>query len=661
MDHSPENSARSREKTLPSKHTLPAAGKPISYLVAVLLLATAVLLAWSSSFGITEFVFDETALILRNPMVQDPRPANWLPPEGTPSRHRPLALLSYSLDWALWGEKPFGYHLTNILLHIGVGLALFSLARRVMPRVFPGEASPRTTDAAALAAALVFLLHPVQTLVVTYLGQRCVAMAALFVLVSLSAAVRGWENPASRRAWHLFALACFAAGLGSKELIWLTPIFAVLYEWTFYRDSAARLLWRSRLLYGGYLGGILIQILFQYAGTPNHPSGEATELILSPSYLLVQGPVITHYLKTALWPAGLVLDWGPWFGPNGWAAVPYFLFVAALAAFCVALVLRRRPMGFVAVWFFVAIFPDSGILNHPDPLCFYRMYLPLAGLAMGFSILVFRAGRRFLPGRNSQAAVIMLLAAVILALGAATFQRNKMHHSARSIWADNVEKCPKNPRARYNLGRALLEEGRPAEAVEHLAAAAYLWDLEMHYADLAYALNLVGDGGRAKAVSEEALKKYPHSLAIKRNLGHAELLLGEPGKAAEVFAEVARREPDVAGNHANLGSALLLAGRHAEAVSAFERALALDPENPPALNGLGYALLLAGRPEEALPFLSEAVRRNPRDVPARLNLADALLSVGRDTDAAVHLRAVLSRDPGNREAARLLQGLGNKG
>ncbi len=161
------------------------------------------------------FVWDDQALIVSNRVLDAPTFDNvwredlWCCTDTNSSGYyRPLLTVTFLLDHALYGKNPAGFHVTSLLLHLGVVALVAGLLR------------PRLGDARAAVAALIFGLHPVQSEAVVWVAARNDLLAAAGVLGALLALDS--KRPA------VAALAAFAAGV-SKENAFLLP--AVLWVW----------------------------------------------------------------------------------------------------------------------------------------------------------------------------------------------------------------------------------------------------------------------------------------------------------------------------------------------------------------------------------------------------------------------------------------------
>jgi hypothetical protein len=161
-----------------------------SSLPLVLLLVVAGVLPYLNSLK-RPFLFDDVSSVIGNERIRrldDPR-VLW-PERERPVAGRPLVNLSFAVNYALGGLNVVGYHLANVALHVLCGIVLFLVVREALglPHVPP----PVRDRAPVLAftVALVWLLHPLNSEVVTYVTQRTESMMALFYLLTLYASLR---------------------------------------------------------------------------------------------------------------------------------------------------------------------------------------------------------------------------------------------------------------------------------------------------------------------------------------------------------------------------------------------------------------------------------------------------------------------------------------
>jgi len=256
------------------------------------------------------------------------------------------------------------------------------------------------------------------------------------------------------------------------------------------------------------------------------------------AYGLTECWAVCHYILLSLFPHPLVFDYGTRLVGSVGEAVPWALALAAAVAAAGAAYWRRTALGFAGAWFFLVLAPASSVVPVAyQPMAEHRMYLPLAAVAAALVLGVWaRLGRRSLP----------LVLAAALALGTASFLRNRDYSSETAIWADTVARRPSNPRARIALGDALSAESRHAEAAEQFS---------------------------------QALRMDPGDAETRRKLGLALFRLGGAAQALAQYRMIVPPTPDSAPLHYDIGLALEASGRIREAIAELEKAARLDPND----------------------------------------------------------------------------------
>ncbi len=521
------------------------------------------------------FIFDDIPNILGNHAIRALWPPQRLfdPPPEAGIASRPVVSLSLALNYAISGYRVWSYHAVNLLIHILAALTLFGLVRRALHSRALREQYAAIATPLAVAVAGLWAVHPLQTQAVTYVIQRCESLMGLFFLLTLYCAVRGWEAP-PRRRWHAFAVLACLAGMATKEVMVAAPFIVLLYDVVFNQRPLRRALAASRSLYIG-LAVTLIPLVI-LTGLTGGQTLHADRLPVTPiEYARTQPQVILHYLRLAIWPAPLVLDYGwpvaPW--SRAW---PAGLAILALVA-ATGWALRRRPrLGFLSAWFFVILAPTSSVVPLQDLAFEHRMYLPLAGVVAA----VIMGGAALLRRKTITATALLATALVTAAaLGAATLARNRDYRSEVAIWSDTVAKRPANARAQLSLGVAYDRAGLKTEAARHTA---------------------------------EALRLNPNSAKAQTNHGIGLLEAGRTLEACEHFRRAIELEPGYVSAHSNLGIALCQLGRLEEGVQRLREALRLDPRCVEAHYNLAIALRDLGQLEEGRRHYEEALRLDPQ-------------------------------------------------
>ncbi len=589
--------------------------------LALALIALVALAAYRNSFA-APFILDDQPGIVRNPDVQHLWPI-WdvlFPSSATTLGGRPVVSLTLALNLALGGTDVWGYHALNLAIHILAAWALLGVVRRtlLLPRLrelFGPAATPL-----ALVVALLWMIHPLQTEAVTCVIQRAEALMGLFYLLTLYCVIRGATSRWSS-LWYVAATVACLLGMATKEVMATAPVIVLLYDRTFLAGSF-REAWRRR--YGLYLAlaatwGVVAALLFS-TGFHGDTTGLAAQDFTWWSYLLTQTGVITHYLRLALWPSGLCLDYGWPAAQTASEIVAPAILMAGLLGLTVWALVKRPAWGFLGAWFFVILAPTSSFVPIQDAACEHRMYLPLAALVTGAVLggwtvgqwLVFRGTIRWseLPVIGGSLAML-----ATLALGILTFERNAVYQSDLSIWEDTAAKAPGNERAHNCLGMALGELGQTDDAMVHYRQAL---EINPDYADahnnLADALAKLEQLDEALVHYQRALELNPDRAETHNNLGVALAHRGRIDEAVVQYREALRIKPDLADAHDNLGFALAHAGDLDGAIAHFTKALEIEPSNGKAREHFDVASAQREAIIRALAERRELLRRRPNDV-----------------------------------------------
>jgi protein O-mannosyl-transferase len=607
-------------------------------LVAGVMLVLATIAAWSNSFA-GPFVFDDRPAILANPTLTSFTAALSPPRDGGTVAGRPLINLSLALNHAISGTDVGSYHALNVAIHLAAGLTLFGLIRRTL--TLSGSTLPATWF--AFSAALLWLLHPLQTAAVTYVIQRAESLTTLCLLLTLFAFVRAAERDRSSqslfaRRWMILSVVFCLVGMAGKEVMVVTPLIVLLYDRTFAAGSFATAL---RLRWGYYTALAATWILLAWLVASN--AGRAgtagfTTKIGPFDYLLTQCGAIVRYLALAVWPRPLVFDYGTSVVTAFSAVWPQALLLLALVAFTIAALRRAPAVGFLSAVFFLLLAPSSSIVPiATQTIAEHRMYLPLAVITTGVMFGLYSLLNRF---------AVFAAVGLAVALGIATAQRNQIYRDSLTLWRDTAAKRPENPRAQNHAGIALAQAGRPGEAIPHYEAALRSApdDAEVHN-NLANALTETGHAAEALGHYETSVRLKPSSQAAQINLANALTQAGRTADALAHYAAAERLGSLDASALSSFGAALASTGQSAEAIACYERALQLDPKHAPAHYNLGLALARTRQFAPAIDRFRTAVQLEPGNVAARVNLGNVLLLAGNAVEAIAEYEAALRLRP----------------
>jgi hypothetical protein len=255
------------------------------------------------------FIFDDIPSIVESTAVRalpNLRAAMDAVPES-PFASRPVPSLSFAANYAVHGLEVTGYHLVNIATHLACGLVILGVVRRTLglARGTPAAANANV----ALVAALIWVVHPLNSEVVNYLTQRTESLMALFLLLTIYAGIRALDGP-HRTMWQGLAVAACALGMASKETMVTAPLLVVLYDRVFVFDSFRDAFRTRGRLYLGLIATLGVLAASMLSSPRTSSTGFANANTSVWDYLLNQTVLITRYLRLTLWPDDLVLYYG---------------------------------------------------------------------------------------------------------------------------------------------------------------------------------------------------------------------------------------------------------------------------------------------------------------------------------------------------------------
>jgi Flp pilus assembly protein TadD len=580
-----------------------------------LLVIAASLSAYQNSFeGV--FLLDDWGSVVRNPTIHRLWPV-WQalsPPRGsgTTVAGRPMINWSFAVNYAIGGTRVLGYHVLNLAIHTLAGLTLLGIVRRTLLQEPLRQRFGAAAQPLALAIAIIWVVHPLQTESVAYVSQRAESLMGLFYLLTLYCAIRGAETDSSN-AWYVLSVASCLLGVASKEVIGSAPLLVFLYDRTFLSGSF-REAWRRRWRLYVALAATWIPLSYLVisAGNRGGSAGFGAGVTWQ-AYALTQFQAIAHYVRLSVWPHPLVFDYGIGVASSVGEVVPCALAVIALLISTAIALWRWPAVGFLGAWFFGILIPTSSVLPvATQTIAEHRMYLSLVALIAIVVLGAFEIGKRIFSGQQGRVLGCAAGGLVVVLLTIQTVHRNQDYNSEVALWRDTVMKCPNNPRAHYNLGVALGRLGKFTEEIGQY---------------------------------EQALRINPDYADAHYNLGVA---LGQAGKLQEAtghFNEALRIAPDFAEAHNNLGVVLIQMGRVQEAIDQWEQALQIQPDNAEAQDNLGNAFAQVGKLDNAIRHYEQAVRLQPDYAIAYYNLGGALARLGRVQEAIERYQQALRLKP----------------
>jgi len=512
---------------------------------------------YSNSLG-GDFIWDDSSFVVENFSIRNFQNVissftNPLALAAKPSQaldnYRPLLNLSFATDYFLWGLDPFGYHLTNLMLHILNGIFLYFLMLHLVK-----------SDMLAAIIAIIFVVHPVQTEAVTWISSRANVQFMLFYLLSLFFFIKFREGEKNKRFFYYSSLIFFIASVFSKEMAVTLPFIIVLYDLYFNKKRFSFL--KTKMLV--WLPFFFILLSFVVIRTL------AVGRITQCSYLggnfyytfLTMLKGIVYYLRLLFWPQNLCADYLlpvsiSFFEPG------VFFSALVLISLGVAIILlyeRHKKESFFMCWFFITLLPVANLIPLKILIAERFLYLPSIGIIAFFVIIIARLIK-------DKKWLIIFTSFLIILLSDRTVIRNYNWENEISFFKSGIVACPQNPRLHLNLGNAFEK-------------ASLFENAEVEY--------------------KKALQLNPELPNVYVGLGNVYIKTERIKEAGEILNRGLKRVGDNVKLLNSLGVLLSQTKDYSGALEKFDKVLSLEPTNINALLNKGRVFEEQGDFNEAI-------------------------------------------------------------
>jgi Flp pilus assembly protein TadD len=525
------------------------------------------------------FVYDDFHMVVDNPTLPHPFDLRRLVLYQVT---RPVVNFSYAIDRAVWGPGPFGFHLTNVLLHTANVALLFVLARLLArDRVRRKRANAPNPDVVAGIAAALFAVHPMMTEAVGYISGRTEVLCATFFLAAFLYA-RAWMIR-GRREWWILGIACWVASIATKEIGAVFPFVLLAYDRILGEGTPDERRMRLFRLHVPLIAVTIVATIVRLGvvALVEHPG----TTIVHWKYGLVELEVVWRYLLLYMTPGSQSIFHEV--APIRSVFELRALFAIAVFGVLVACAWReRKAVGLISLgitWFLLLLVPSAALvmLDLGEPMVEHRVYLASCGLFLAAGSATGRLWAMFVTPRARRRAVV-LAAAGLFALCGATVVRNAVWGRPVTLWMEAVQRAPDHWRARLMLGEALQNDGRCADAVVQYRTAIALRPREQFgYMKMGLCLAEMGRLEEASAAFRQLQRLDPASTVASIGLGDVALLAGNSDRARQYFLECLEREPrNVAARQSLAMLEETIVGNPAGALRWCEEIRQLAPETP---------------------------------------------------------------------------------
>jgi len=602
------------------------------HLLPLLLLVIAVGAVYSRMLG-HQFLsnWDDNRYVLENADIQGFGPDRLKAVFTTyyVGNYAPVHMLSYMLDYALWGLWPGGYLLANMLLHIANGLLLY----RLLLQLIGGRA-------AAFFGAAVFLLHPVQVESVAWISQRKNLLAMFFFLLAWEC-YRFYRDSAGQRCrfWYAASVVALLSALLTKSVAVIFPVIIIIFD-RCYPANVRRFTLLDKLPYLLAAAGVAVVAVlsqtpdYQVWGAGGGRSGYHGGSAVTTFFSMI--PVLCQYLRLLVWPSGLSVFYSPTLHryPDQYVIMAMLL-LAGTAWLIYRMYRHDRRLAFWPLVFFIGLLPVLQIIPMVTMMNDRYLYFPMIGvagiIARGMKVLNEKFGQRSIVYAGLPAILLVVLALV-------SFQRVPVWRDAITLWQDTVRKVPGFFQAWEALGQSLHYTARPRldEAVSaYLKAIELKPDSDINRYNLGVAYIELNDYAAADSVLKKLLQDRPQNVMGWTAYGELALRQYDYAEAEKRYRKALSLQPEAIHVHQRLGNLMVATGRIDEARRTY-RNVELIQGGDDAQNAYELARVeaIAGDTGAAIRWLETALQRGYADFSGIMDDAELLpiMADGRFSD-----------------------------
>ncbi|MBP7055244.1 MAG: tetratricopeptide repeat protein [Candidatus Omnitrophica bacterium] len=535
---------------------------------------------YANSFG-NQFLYDDDRLIVDNIYVKN---LSYLPKVFTQdigaganfsySFYRPVQIFTYMIDYFLWGLSVFGYHLTNTIMHILVGIFIY---------IFISSLFKNTR--AGFFTSILFMVHPVHVEAVAYISGRADVLAGLGIAAFFTFYIKYLDS--NKTAFFVLSAACYVLSLLSKEYAIILPFLLCLYHYVFK--------YKIKVVPACVIGAITALYITLRLTVFSFPLSEP--VIPQPFTERLAGffAAIFQYARIIFFPFGLHMEYGK--RTFGLTDPMVLAGVIILAFFLLYVYVTRneKPIFFLLGWFCLCMLPVSNLYPINAYMAEHWLYVPSIGL---FGVVgYFLAKLSDINGFKITAFSVLGLVAIFF--GYLTITQNV-------YWKDPITFYERT--------------------LKYTDAARIYNNLGNMYADM-------GDYEKSIGSYKKAIESDPQYTGAYSNLGNLYNKLGKLQDAVEIYKKAIAVNPRFADAYNNLGTAYDALGDHEAAMNAYRQALEIRPNYSETYSNMGNISYRLGHFDEAARLYKKAVDINPYNAIGYYNLSKAYRKLGQEQAA----------------------------
>ncbi|MCX5714186.1 MAG: tetratricopeptide repeat protein [Candidatus Omnitrophica bacterium] len=542
-------------------------------------------IAYASSLS-GKFVWDDELLIKNNVFIRN------LPgieiffktkifAEGCEATYfyRPLQIVTYALDYAIWKFNVVGYHITNTLLHILVALCIYWLVNILY----------KDNKLSFLASAL-FVVHPIHTEAVSYISGRADSLSVFFMLLCFIIYIKQVDRDSISIPSYILLLFTYTLALLSKEMSMILPLLLLFYHFVF-RKKIKVVEFLSLLGILAIYTAIRLTYLKSISLSPQFDSD--TMFGRLPGFFVA----ILSYIRLLFLPFSLHMDYGTkLFGFTDPSVLIGIIITITILTFAY-LKRNNKVILFSIGLFFLALFPVSNLYKINAYMSEHFLYLP----SIGFFILIAYLLIILYNDKRHKALGLTLTIVYLLFYTALTIKQNYYWKEPLAFYDRTIKLAPDSTKAYNNRGILYENKGNHDQAIS--------------------------DWNKAIQITPDYAQAY-------NNRGSVNAGKGNDDQAIADFDKVIQIKPDYAQAYNNRGNAYRSKDNYDQAISDYNKAIQIKPDYAEAYNGLGIAHKEKGNYDQAISDYNKAIQLKP-DYAEAYNNRGNVYSSKRDYHQAV--------------------------
>ena len=548
--------------------------------------------------------------------------------------NRPVAYVSFALNYYVGGLDVFGYHLVNFLVHCLAALFLYLFIRRTLELPLLEGSCRRYSSEIAALATIFWACHPIQVSAVTYIVQRMASGGALFYVMTLYFYLRGRTGTGRNQAAAFYGISLLTALLafGTKENTVTLPVAILLYDVLLIQGARGENLRKTLkfIAIPAIIAVVYVVLRFSFASIVD---GYTVRPFTLSERLLTEPRVILFYVSLLLYPSSsrfmLLHDFDlSRTLTDPWTTLPAILAVGLLVGAGVSLGKKKPLVSFSILFFFLnhliegSVFPLEIIYTH-------RNYLPSMFFFVPPAVWLVMAVTGVSVGKTRRLLLAGLAGMLFLTFAVNVFLQNQTYRDAITFWSDNVRKAPGLHRPHHNLAQALTREGRYDEALEEMSRA-------------------------LKAREESAVFQ---KAATYSDRGDVFAYRSELEAATSDFIKAIEMAPFFPKPYIGLAKVMMREARLDEALKYSLKSVELEPGNAEYRVFHSMILLRRGDLDEAGKSAAAALALRDEYLPAWLVLTELDRRKGNRERARSLFEAVMARAPSERAACDLMRNI----